>query len=51
MEVTDDAAPTTPDITLRICVLLQLYSAPSMLLIEPGGELVQNYIISCEHRC
>lgn len=35
MDVTDDAAPTTPDITFRTCVLLQWYSAPSMLLIEP----------------
>lgn len=36
MEVTDEAAPTTPEIILRTCVLLQLYSAPSILLIEPG---------------
>lgn len=35
MEVTLEAAPTTPDITLRTWVLLQWYSAPSMLLIEP----------------
>lgn len=35
MEVTLEAAPTTPEITLRTCVLLQLYSAPSMLLIDP----------------
>lgn len=35
IDVTDDAAPTTPDITLRTWVLLQWYSAPSMLLIEP----------------
>lgn len=35
MEVTLEAAPTTPEMTFRTCVLLQLYSAPSMLLIEP----------------
>lgn len=36
MDVTDDAAPTTPDMTFRTWVLLQWYSAPtSMLLIEP----------------
>lgn len=35
MLVTDEAAPTTPDITFLTCVLLQWYSAPSILLIEP----------------
>lgn len=35
-EVTEDAAPTTPDITLRTAVALHAYSASSMLLIEPG---------------
>ena len=35
MDVTLDAAPTTPEITLRTWVLLQWYSAPSILLIEP----------------
>lgn len=33
--MTEDAAPTTPDITFRTWVLLQWYSAPSMLLIDP----------------
>lgn len=36
IDVTDDAAPTTPDITFRTWVLLQWYSPPSMLLIEPN---------------
>lgn len=40
MEVTLDAAPTTPDITFRTCVLLQWYSPPSMLLIEPDSLFV-----------
>lgn len=35
MEVTLDAAPTTPEITFRTCVLLQWYSASSMLLMDP----------------
>lgn len=35
MDVTDDAAPTTPDMILRTTVLLQWYSVSSMLLIEP----------------
>lgn len=35
IDVTLEAAPTTPDITFRTWVLLQWYSAPSMLLIEP----------------
>lgn len=39
MEVTLEAAPTTPDITLRTCVLLQWYSAPSMLEMEPGIKM------------
>lgn len=40
MEVTEEAAPTTPEITFRTCVLLvQWYSGPtSMLLIEPETE-------------
>jgi len=33
IDVTLDAAPTTPEITLRTWVLLQWYSAPSILLI------------------
>lgn len=36
MDVTELAAPTTPLITFRTAVLLQLYSAPSILLIDPG---------------
>lgn len=35
MDVTDEAAPTTPDITFFTIVLLQLYSVSSMLLIDP----------------
>lgn len=35
MDVTLDAAPTTPEITFRTCVLLQWYSASSMLLMDP----------------
>lgn len=35
MEVTLEAAPTTPEITFRTCVLLQWYSASSMLLMDP----------------
>lgn len=35
IDVTDDAAPTTPEITFRTCVLLQWYSPPSILLIDP----------------
>jgi len=38
MEVTLEAAPTTPEITLRTCVLLQWNSASSMLLIEPETQ-------------
>jgi hypothetical protein len=41
IEVTLDAAPTTPEITLRTCVLLQWYSAPSILLIDP--EMKKKY--------
>lgn len=36
IDVTELAAPTTPLIIFRTAVLLQWYSAPSMLLIEPG---------------
>lgn len=35
IDVTDDAAPTTPDMIFRTTVLLQWYSVSSMLLIEP----------------
>lgn len=38
MEVTEEAAPTTPEITFRTVVLLQWYSASSMLLIEPAKK-------------
>lgn len=40
-EVTEDAAPTTPDITFRSERedTLQRYSASSMLLIEPAQEI------------
>lgn len=44
MDVTDDAAPTTPDITFRTCVLLQWYSPPSMLLIEPDLTFHRNWV-------
>lgn len=36
IDVTEDAAPTTPDITFRTWVLLQWYSPSSMLLMDPG---------------
>lgn len=42
IEVTDEAAPTTPDMTLRTWVLLQWYSAPSMLLIDPENKIKQH---------
>lgn len=35
MDVTEEAAPTTPDMTFLTWDLLQWYSAPSMLLIDP----------------
>lgn len=35
IDVTDDAAPTTPDMIFRTTVLLQWYSVSSILLIEP----------------
>lgn len=38
-EVTDEAAPTTPDITLRIAVALHAYSASSILLMEPATSV------------
>lgn len=44
--MTEDAAPTTPEITLRTCVLLQWYSAPSILLIEPEmKQQKKNFVI------
>lgn len=47
IDVTDEAAPTTPDITLRTCVLLQWYSASSILLIEPEKDGI--YLITRIH--
>lgn len=35
MDVTEEAAPTTPEMTFRTCVLLQWYSASSILLMDP----------------
>lgn len=43
--MTEDAAPTTPEITLRTCVLLQWYSAPSILLIEPEMKQQQKKFV------
>lgn len=45
MDVTDEAAPTTPLMTFLTCVLLQLHSSPSMLLMEPEKRR-KNEIIS-----
>lgn len=46
MDVTDDAAPTTPDITFLTCVLLQWYSAPSILLIEPVIKIKKSICVN-----
>ena len=45
MDVTELAAPTTPLMTLRTVVLLQLNSAPSILLIDPEikWKILLNY--------
>lgn len=43
IDVTLEAAPTTPDITFLTWVLLQWYSAPSMLLIEPEIQYTNIY--------
>ena len=47
MEVTELAAPTTPLITFLTAVLLQWYSAPSILLMEPAN--IQKKMSSLVH--
>lgn len=52
MDVTELAAPTTPLIIFRTAVLLQWYSAPSMLLIEPReNEQIYRLLKFRQHIC
>ena len=39
-EVTEEAAPTTPDMTFRTAVALHAYSSSSMLLIDPEIQII-----------
>ena len=52
MEVTLEAAPTTPEMTFRT-VLLHWYSASSMLLMDPGtnGKAVRTHAAGLFQHC